>query len=119
MLLHVLPELILQDAAGTEQAVPLVDEEEREDHSPGQEEELFAAYCKRQKKAVGITTAKSLPLHMRRTECPLVLGNECEGSSFTVPSGHQGLGSYCLQCSGGACLQPCWHQTVASSCTND
>ncbi|XP_038823451.1 uncharacterized protein LOC120023496 [Salvelinus namaycush] len=53
-------ELILQDAAGTEQAVPLVDEEEREDHSLGQEEGLFAAYCKRQKKAVGTTPALQL-----------------------------------------------------------
>lgn len=60
MLLHVLPELILQDATGTEQAVPLVDEEEREDHSLGQEEGLFAAYCKRQKKAVGTTPALQL-----------------------------------------------------------
>uniref|UniRef100_A0A4W5RNX8 HAT C-terminal dimerisation domain-containing protein n=1 Tax=Hucho hucho TaxID=62062 RepID=A0A4W5RNX8_9TELE len=46
--------------SGTEQAVPLVDEEEREDHSLGQEEGLFAAYCKRQKKAVGTTPALQL-----------------------------------------------------------
>nr|XP_046149367.1 uncharacterized protein LOC123992229 [Oncorhynchus gorbuscha] len=53
-------ELILQDATGTEQAVPLVDEEVREDHSLGQEEGLFAAYCKRQKKAVDTTPALQL-----------------------------------------------------------
>uniref|UniRef100_A0A673WXI8 HAT C-terminal dimerisation domain-containing protein n=1 Tax=Salmo trutta TaxID=8032 RepID=A0A673WXI8_SALTR len=34
--------------------------EEREDHSLGQEEGLFAAYCKRQKKAVGTTPALQL-----------------------------------------------------------
>ena len=64
MLLHVLPELILQGAAGTEQAVPLVDEEEREDHSLGQEEGLFAAYCKEAEESCwdhSSTTAKSLP----------------------------------------------------------
>uniref|UniRef100_A0A4W5K373 HAT C-terminal dimerisation domain-containing protein n=1 Tax=Hucho hucho TaxID=62062 RepID=A0A4W5K373_9TELE len=42
------------------QAVPLVDWEEREYHSLGQEEGLFAAYCKRQKKAVGTTPALQL-----------------------------------------------------------
>ena len=59
LFLHVLPELILQDAAETEQPVPLVDEEEQEDLREG--EGLFAAYHKRQKKDVGTTTAKSLP----------------------------------------------------------
>uniref|UniRef100_A0A8C7I8Q0 Uncharacterized protein n=1 Tax=Oncorhynchus kisutch TaxID=8019 RepID=A0A8C7I8Q0_ONCKI len=39
----------------------------------------------------------------RVKERPLVLGNEQEGSSFTVPSGHQGLGSYCH---GGIILRP-------------
>uniref|UniRef100_A0A673ZZR7 Uncharacterized LOC115161945 n=1 Tax=Salmo trutta TaxID=8032 RepID=A0A673ZZR7_SALTR len=42
------------------QAMPLVDEKEREDHSLGQEDGLFAAYCKRQKKAVGTTPALQL-----------------------------------------------------------
>uniref|UniRef100_A0A8C8GQ27 HAT C-terminal dimerisation domain-containing protein n=1 Tax=Oncorhynchus tshawytscha TaxID=74940 RepID=A0A8C8GQ27_ONCTS len=42
------------------QAVPLVDEKEREDYSLGQEDGLFAAYCKRQKKAVGTTPALQL-----------------------------------------------------------
>uniref|UniRef100_A0A674AI05 HAT C-terminal dimerisation domain-containing protein n=1 Tax=Salmo trutta TaxID=8032 RepID=A0A674AI05_SALTR len=39
--------------------VPL-DKEERGDHSLGQEKVLFAAYCKRQKKAVGIPPALQL-----------------------------------------------------------
>nr|XP_046223416.1 uncharacterized protein LOC124046739 [Oncorhynchus gorbuscha] len=53
-------ELILEDATWTEQAVPLVDEKEREDYSLGQEDGLFAAYCKRQKKAVGTSPALQL-----------------------------------------------------------
>uniref|UniRef100_A0A8C7DJA5 HAT C-terminal dimerisation domain-containing protein n=1 Tax=Oncorhynchus kisutch TaxID=8019 RepID=A0A8C7DJA5_ONCKI len=51
---------VAQRVKGTEQAVPLVDEKEREDHSLGQEDGLFAAYCKRQKKAVGTTPALQL-----------------------------------------------------------
>ncbi len=58
LLLHVLPELILQDAAETEQPVPLVDEEEQEELREG--EGLFAAYHKRQKKDVGTTPALQL-----------------------------------------------------------
>ncbi|KAI7789863.1 hypothetical protein IRJ41_023943 [Triplophysa rosa] len=58
LLLHVLPELILQDAAETEQPVLLVDEEEQEDLIEG--EGLFAAYHKRQKKDVGTTPALQL-----------------------------------------------------------
>lgn len=58
LLLHVLPELILQDAAETEQHVPPVDEEEQEDLREG--EGLFAAYPKRQKKNVGTTPALQL-----------------------------------------------------------
>ena len=56
LLLNVLSELILQDAAETEQPVPLVDEEEQEDLGEG----LFAAYHKRQKKDVGTTPALQL-----------------------------------------------------------
>ena len=37
MFLHVLPEFILQDAAETEQPVPLADEEEQEDLRQGEE----------------------------------------------------------------------------------
>nr|XP_061819535.1 uncharacterized protein LOC133608356 [Nerophis lumbriciformis] len=48
-------ELILQDAAETEQPAPLVDEEEQGDL--GEREGLFAAYHKRQKKDVGTTPA--------------------------------------------------------------
>ncbi|KAG7453523.1 zinc finger BED domain-containing 4-like, partial [Solea senegalensis] len=51
-------ELILQDAAETEQPVLLVDEEEQEDL--GEEEGLFTAYQKRQKKDVGTTPALQL-----------------------------------------------------------
>ncbi|KAI7799123.1 hypothetical protein IRJ41_019299 [Triplophysa rosa] len=51
-------ELILQDAAETEQPVHLVDEEEQEDLREG--EGLFAAYHKRQKKDVGTTPALQL-----------------------------------------------------------
>lgn len=68
MLLHVLPELILQDAAETEQPVPLVDEEEREDHTLGQGEGLFAAYHKRQKKDVGTTPALQLSHYLDISE---------------------------------------------------
>ncbi|XP_048850818.1 zinc finger BED domain-containing protein 4-like [Brienomyrus brachyistius] len=50
-------ELILQDAAETEQPVPFVDEEEQEDL---REEGLFAAYHKRQKKDVGTTPSLQL-----------------------------------------------------------
>ncbi|KAG7281842.1 hypothetical protein CRUP_030352, partial [Coryphaenoides rupestris] len=50
-------ELILQDAAEIEQPVPLVDEEEREDHTLGQGEGLFAAYHKRQKKDASMAKA--------------------------------------------------------------
>ncbi|XP_078028258.1 uncharacterized protein LOC144464617 [Epinephelus lanceolatus] len=45
-------ELILQDAAETEQPVPLVDEEKQDD--------LYAVYHKKQKKDVGTTTALQL-----------------------------------------------------------
>lgn len=58
LLLHVFPELILQDAAETEQPVPRVDEEEQEDLGEG--DGLFAAYHKRQKKDVGTTPALQL-----------------------------------------------------------
>lgn len=68
MLLHVLPELILQDAAETEQPVPLVDEEEREDHTLGQGEGLFAAYHKRQKKDAGTTPALQLSHYLDISE---------------------------------------------------
>ncbi|XP_035478434.1 zinc finger BED domain-containing protein 4-like [Scophthalmus maximus] len=51
-------ELILQDAAESEQPMPLVDEEEQEDLREG--EGLFAAYHKRQKKDVGTTPALQL-----------------------------------------------------------
>ncbi|CAL8269524.1 unnamed protein product [Arctogadus glacialis] len=51
-------ELILQDAAETEQPVLLVDEEEQEDLGEG--EGLFAAYHKRQKKDVGTSPALQL-----------------------------------------------------------
>ncbi|XP_060758202.1 uncharacterized protein LOC132868902 [Neoarius graeffei] len=51
-------ELILQDAAETEQPVPFVDEEEQEDLREG--EGLFAAYHKRQKKDVGTTPSLQL-----------------------------------------------------------
>nr|XP_061840893.1 zinc finger BED domain-containing protein 4-like isoform X2 [Nerophis lumbriciformis] len=51
-------ELILQDAAETEQPAPLVDEEEQGDLGEG--EGLFAAYHKRQKKDVGTTPALQL-----------------------------------------------------------
>ena len=37
LFLHVLPEFILQDAAETEQPVPLADEEEQEDLRQGEE----------------------------------------------------------------------------------
>jgi hypothetical protein len=58
LLLNVFPELILQDAAETEQPVLLVDEEEQEDLGEG--EGLFAAYHKRQKKDVGTSPALQL-----------------------------------------------------------
>uniref|UniRef100_A0A8C8CZU2 HAT C-terminal dimerisation domain-containing protein n=1 Tax=Oncorhynchus tshawytscha TaxID=74940 RepID=A0A8C8CZU2_ONCTS len=46
---HVLvKEEVKEEVAQIVEAVPLVDEEEREDHCLGQEEGLFAAYCKRQ-----------------------------------------------------------------------
>ncbi|XP_061880235.1 zinc finger BED domain-containing protein 4-like [Entelurus aequoreus] len=51
-------ELILQDAAETEQPAPLVDEKEQGDLGEG--EGLFAAYHKRQKKDVGTTPALQL-----------------------------------------------------------
>ncbi|TNN23068.1 hypothetical protein EYF80_066815 [Liparis tanakae] len=51
-------ELILHDAAETEQPVPLVAEEDQEDLREG--EGLFAAYHKRQKKDVGTTPALQL-----------------------------------------------------------
>ncbi|XP_061884651.1 zinc finger BED domain-containing protein 4-like [Entelurus aequoreus] len=51
-------ELILQDAAETEQPAPLVDEKEQGDLGEG--EGLFAAYHKRQKKDAGTTPALQL-----------------------------------------------------------
>ena len=58
LFLHVLPELILHDAAETEQPVPLVDEEEQEDLREG--EGLFSGSHKGQKKDVGTTPALQL-----------------------------------------------------------
>ena len=57
--------MILQDAAETEQPVPLVDEEEQEDLREG--EGLFDAYHKRQKKDVGTNPAKP-SLHLKATK---------------------------------------------------
>ena len=109
LLLHVLPELTLQDAAETEQPVPLVDKEEQEDLGEG--EGLFV-----QEAEEGCWTTAAVQLNHY-----LDIAEEQNALLFwtlnmkTLPSGHQSLASACLQCSSGASFQPWWHHITRDS----